>query len=137
VVLIRRPVVIVDGARAAALAAVLRNLDRAGALDVHGPRIAAELRQVAAELDEAGRAWLGQDFRSETPDLPDLTTSDSAAPGRSRGWMGAEEAGVALGLTSRRVGQLAERLGGRRNERGQWRFDPQRITAEAERRKAG
>jgi hypothetical protein len=51
--------------------------------------------------------------------------------------MGTEEAGAVLGMSSRRVGQLAEQLGGRRDERGHWRFDPDRIAAEATRRKAG
>ena len=132
--LIRGPAAVLTGPEAARLVAQLRHDAEHGAL-------APDLIPTLRKLDAVARMWWGRDdndFHPETPDTPSVTASASATPGRSRvEWVSAREAGAVLGLTSRRVGQLAEQFGGHRNERGQWRFDPERIADEAERRKAG
>jgi hypothetical protein len=125
--------VLIDGLRAARLAAVLRWCARHRLLP-------AELIPLLAELDAAADAWWGRPdhFRSEAETAPDLPSSEPAAtPGNGgpRVW-GTREVGAALNITARRAGQLAPDLGAWRNERGQWQFDPENAVAEYKRRKA-
>jgi hypothetical protein len=134
--LIRQPVVIVDGARAAALALILRNLDRAGHLDQHGPRIAGELRQVAVELDAAGRAWLGvADAQPQKPHRdPDAAGSSTSPLGTGDGeWVPTREAAAILGISPQGLRKTAASRGGE-FVRGRWLFPRCAIVAEQKRR---
>lgn len=115
------------GGYVAVLAGVaLRDAARRGYFDAVPPRARAELLDVIADIERAGRAWKVR-VQTGNPETVPAEIGPSSA-------LNSEQAAQLLELTPRRVRQLAETLGGRR-ARGRWVFDRDAVTTEAARRK--
>lgn len=107
----------------------LRDLARKGYFDRVAPHARAELLAAIGDLERAGRA-------RKRPDLPNGSSETPIAEiGRSSP-LSADQVAALLGLTARRVRQLAAELGGRL-ERGRWVFERDAVAAEAARRREG
>jgi hypothetical protein len=118
---------VISGYSARLVGVALRDLARKGYFDAVAPSARTELLDLIAEIEKAGRAWQislnEQAGNAETPQ-PEIAAQSV---------MTAEQASTFLGLTARRVRQLAPVIGGHKH-RGRWTFDRAAVLAEKERR---
>lgn len=106
----------------------LRDLARRGYFDGVAPTARAELLAAIADIERAGRRWQVSREAAGNMETPQPEISPDSA-------ISAERAAILLGVTSRRVRQLAPILGGSKT-RGRWMFDRSAVLAEHQRRKA-
>lgn len=106
----------------------LRDLARKGFYDRTEPGARAELLAVIAEIERAGSAWQAG---IEAANGNSETSPAEIAP---RSAVSAEQAASLLGVSPRRVRQLAPLIGGVKNG-GRWRFERGAVLAERERRR--
>lgn len=123
--LIQGPAVVVGGARAAALAAVLRHVARRGALP-------PELHALARELDLAANAWFSVPNREqrEPAPSPDMPHSAVSSPGGGVQWVSTREAAKTLGISPRGLRKSAASRGGV-FVGGRWLWPPDIAAREA------
>lgn len=129
-------VVLVDGHTAWLLARVVDRAGAAGLLaDLH-PTGHALLVAARDELDQAGRRALGAADGLPTP-LPTPPDPPRSVPTAAvaGSWLTVAAVAELLGVSERRVRQLAHELGAVKYK-SQWRFDPESV-AEYAQRKAG
>lgn len=120
---------VVGGYPALLAAVVLRRYARRGGFDRLHPDDRAELLATIAAIERAGNAWWERARGS--------TEAPRAEIGPFSGeQMIAEEAAVVLGVTTRRVRQLAPVLGGSKAAGGRWVFESAAVLAEVARREA-
>lgn len=118
---------IITGYPAVLVAVGLRDLARRGFYDRVEPGARADLLALIADIERAGQAWRAS---IETqPGNPETARPEIVA----ESVMTAEQASTLLGLTARRVRQLAPVIGGHKH-RGRWTFDQAAVLAEKERR---
>jgi hypothetical protein len=112
----------------AVLAAIgLRDLARRGYFDRVEPGARTELLTLITDIERAGQAWRASvETHAGNPETarPEIVAESV---------MTAEQASTLLGLTARRVRQLAPVIGGHKHH-GRWTFDRSAVLAEKQRR---
>lgn len=132
------PAVVLEGPRAVLIGGVLRDLLRAGWFDRLPPASRTEVISIAGALDHVGGQWrveqarrIAESGKAETLDVSPRGLSEPP----DDAIVSVEEASAVLGLSSRRVRQLAALgLGVKRN--GIWLLHRDAVLAERERREA-
>lgn len=119
---------VVSGYVALLVGVALRKMARDGNFDRVEPGARGELLKVISEVERAGRAW-------RAGALPSYGSADAPRAEIERSSvMSAEEAALEMGVSGRRVRQLAHLLGGLKTG-GRWQFDRAAVLAEGQRRR--
>src|SRR5262245_52144284 len=124
--LVDRPAAVVSGFAAHRIARDLRRLEARGEYDGMHTATRAEIAEAIREVEAAGQAWYAARARkSEITDLP------IAAPSSQE--ISVTEAAHVLGVSTRRIRQLAPLLGAK--VAGRWVLDPDAVAGLAQARK--